>query len=52
LAGLLAVGLLYIIRQRLDAIIGIPLFVVVIAIIFLLPVVVTLHVITPEPSVR
>jgi hypothetical protein len=51
LAGLLAVGLLYIIRQRLDVVIGIPLFVVVVAIIFLLPVVVTLHVITPE-SVR
>lgn len=52
LAGLLAVGLLYIIRHRLDVIIGIPLFVVVVATIFLLPVVVTLHVIAPESLAR
>lgn len=52
LVGLLAVGLLYIIRQRLDVIIEIPLFVVVVAIIFLLPVVVTLHVFTPESLAR
>ncbi|NIC00993.1 hypothetical protein G9C83_15385 [Halobacterium sp. R2-5] len=52
MAGLLAVGLLYIIRQQSDAIIGIPLSVVVVAIIFLLPVVVTLRVITPESLAR
>jgi len=52
MAGLLAVGLLYTIRQQSDVIIGIPLFVVVVAIIFLLPVVVTLRVITPESLAR
>ncbi|MCD2199523.1 hypothetical protein LPA44_06385 [Halobacterium sp. KA-4] len=45
LVGLLAVGLLYIIRQRLDIIIQIPLFAIVVVAVFLLPVVVVLRVI-------
>lgn len=48
LVGLLAVGLLYIIRQRLDVIIEIPLFAIVVATVFLLPVAVVLHVIHPS----
>ncbi|TQQ78528.1 hypothetical protein EGH24_14225 [Halonotius terrestris] len=48
LVGLLAVGLLYILHQRLDVIIGIPLFSIVVAAVFLLPVAVALHVIHPS----
>lgn len=48
LVGLLAVGFLYIIRQRLDVIIEIPLFTIVVVAVFILPVVVTLHVIQPS----
>jgi hypothetical protein len=48
LVGLLAIGLLYIIHQRLDVIIGIPLFATIVAVVFLLPVVVALRVIHPS----
>ncbi|UHH26783.1 hypothetical protein [Halobacterium noricense] len=44
LVGLLAVGLLYIIRQRLSVIIEIPLFAIVVVAVFALPVVVVLRV--------
>lgn len=44
LVGLLAVGLLYVVRQRLDVIIQIPLFAIVVVAVFVLPVVVVLWV--------
>ena len=48
LVGLLAVGLLYVIRQRLDFVTGIPLFAIVVAVVFVLPVVVVLRAIHPR----
>ncbi|CQH54541.1 uncharacterized protein HHUB_2098 [Halobacterium hubeiense] len=48
LVGLLAVGLLYVIRQRLDFVTGIPVFAIVVAVVFILPVVVVPRVIHPR----